>query len=129
MALPSPVILILIVVLPFIVLVYVSFITYVHVPSAKTWELLTLDNYRSNLTDSRTFRALQNSLVLAVGGATLCMLLASVTAWSYDQDQDRGQGVIEALTLSLGLSGLPRHRSLWTYVYMPLPIYGTCGFY
>ena len=35
-------ILILIVVLPSIVLVYVSFITYVHVPSAKTWELLTL---------------------------------------------------------------------------------------
>src|SRR5262245_21850669 len=67
-------ILILIVLLPFVVLIYVSFITYVHVPSAKTWELLTLDNYRTNLTDGRTFRALQNSLLLALGGATLCML-------------------------------------------------------
>lgn len=120
-------ILLLIVALPFIILVYVSFITYVHVPSAKTWELLTLDNYRSNLTDSRTFRALQNSLLLAVGGATLCMLIASVTAWVTTKTKTAGRGVIEALTfipwafpgtaLAIGL--------LWTYVYMPLPIYGT----
>jgi iron(III) transport system permease protein len=120
-------ILILIVALPFIILVYVSFITYVHVPSAKTWELLTLDNYRSNLTDSRTFRALQNSLLLAVGGATLCMLIASVTAWVTTKTKTPGRGLIEALTfipwafpgtaLAIGL--------LWTYVYMPLPIYGT----
>ncbi len=39
-------ILVLIVVLPFLVMIYVSFITYVHVPGAKTWELLTLENYR-----------------------------------------------------------------------------------
>ena len=120
-------ILILIVALPLIILVYVSFITYVHVPSAKTWELLTLDNYRSNLTDSRTFRALQNSLLLAVGGATLCMLIASVTAWVTTKTKTPGRGLIEALTfipwafpgtaLAIGL--------LWTYVYMPLPIYGT----
>jgi iron(III) transport system permease protein len=120
-------ILLLIVILPFIILVYVSFITYIHVPGAKTWELLTLDNYRSNLTDSRTFRALQNSVILAVGGATLCMLIASVTAWVTTKTKAAGRGVIEALTfipwafpgtaLAIGL--------LWTYVYMPLPIYGT----
>jgi len=120
-------ILLLIVVLPFIILIYVSFITYIHVPGAKTWGLLTLDNYRSNLTDGRTFRALQNSVVLAVGGATLCMLIASVTAWVTTKTKTAGRGVIEALTfipwafpgtaLAIGL--------LWTYVYVPLPIYGT----
>ena len=120
-------ILILIVVFPFIVLVYVSFITYVHVPGAKTWELLTLDNYRTNLTDARTYRALKNSLFLAVGGATLCMLLAALTAWVTTKTKAAGRGVIEALTfipwafpgtaLAIGL--------LWTYVYVPLPIYGT----
>jgi iron(III) transport system permease protein len=120
-------ILLLIVVFPFIVLVYVSFITYVHVPGAKTWELLTLDNYRTNLTDARTYRALKNSLFLAVGGATLCMLLAALTAWVTTKTKAAGRGVIEALTfipwafpgtaLAIGL--------LWTYVYVPLPIYGT----
>jgi iron(III) transport system permease protein len=120
-------ILILIVVLPFSVLIYVSFVSYVHVPGPRTWELLTLDNYRSNLTDDRTYRALMNSLLLAVGGATLCMLLAAVTAWVTTKSKAAGRGVIEALTfipwafpgtaLAIGL--------LWTYVYMPLPIYGT----
>jgi iron(III) transport system permease protein len=120
-------ILTLIVVLPFLVLIYVSFITYVHVPGHKTWELLTLDNYRSNLSDARTYRALKNSLLLAVGGATLCMLLAALTAWVTTKTKVAGRGLIEALTfipwafpgtaLAIGL--------LWTYVYVPLPIYGT----
>ena len=120
-------ILVLIVVLPFSVLIYVSFVTYVHVPGPQTWELLTLDNYHSNLTDERTYRALLNSLFLAVAGATLCMLLAALTAWVTTKSKARGRGVIEALTfipwafpgtaLAIGL--------LWTYVYMPLPIYGT----
>ncbi len=126
-ALAALLILILIVVLPFLVLTYVSFITYIHVPSAKTWELLTLDNYRSNLTDGRTYRALQNSLFLAVFGATLCMLLAALTAWVTTKTKVPGRGIIEGLTfipwafpgtaLAIGL--------LWTYVYVPLPIYGT----
>ncbi len=120
-------ILLLIVVLPFAVLLYVSFVTYLHVPGSKTWELLTLDNYRSNLTDRRTYRALQNSLFLAVVGATACMLLASVTAYITTKAKAAGSGLIEALTfipwafpgtaLAIGL--------LWTYVYVPLPIYGT----
>lgn len=120
-------ILTLIVVLPFLVLIYVSFITYVHVPGHKTWELLTLDNYRSNLSDARTYRALKNSLLLAIGGATLCMLLAALTAWVTTKTKVAGRGAIEALTfipwafpgtaLAIGL--------LWTYVYVPLPIYGT----
>jgi len=117
----------LIVVLPFLVLIYVSFISYIHVPGPKTWELLTLDNYRGNLTDARTYRALKNSLFLATAGATLCMLLAALTAWVTTKTKVAGRGVIEALTfipwafpgtaLAIGL--------LWTYVYIPLPIYGT----
>jgi iron(III) transport system permease protein len=120
-------ILLLIVVLPFVVLIYVSFVAYVHVPGPKTWDLLTLDNYRQNLTDSRTYRAVQNSLLLAVGGATLCMILASLTAWVTTKTRAAGRGFIEGLTfipwafpgtaLAIGL--------LWTYVYVPLPIYGT----
>lgn len=123
----AAVILLMIVVLPALVLIYVSFITYVHVPGAKTWELLTLDNYINNLSDARTYRALQNSLFLAVGGATLCMLLATLTAWVTTKTKAVGRGLIEALTfipwafpgtaLAIGL--------LWTYVYIPLPIYGT----
>jgi iron(III) transport system permease protein len=120
-------ILVLIVALPFLVVMYVSLVNYVHVPGAKTWELLTLENYRANIDDARTFRALRNSVMLAVGGATICMLIAALTAWVTTKSKAPGRGLIEALTfipwafpgtaLAIGL--------LWTYVYMPLPIYGT----
>jgi iron(III) transport system permease protein len=120
-------ILVLIVVLPFLVLIYASVVTYLHVPGAKTLDLVTLEHYYGSLTDSRTYRALQNSLFLAVSGATLCMILAALTAWVTTKTKASGRGVIEALTfipwafpgtaLAIGL--------LWTYVYVPLPIYGT----
>ncbi len=120
-------ILFLIVVLPFVVLLYASFVTYVHVPGKKTLGLLTLDHYWTNLVDSRTYRALKNSIFLAVIGATFCMLLASVTSYITAKTKAAGRGVIEGLTfipwafpgtaLAIGL--------LWTYVYIPLPIYGS----
>src|SRR4029079_9803537 len=85
------------------------------------------DNYRSNLTDGRTYRALQNSLFLAGAGATLSLLVGALTAWVTTKTRVAGRGVIEALTfipwafpgtaLAIGL--------LWTYVYVPLPIYGS----
>ncbi|MBI4528340.1 MAG: iron ABC transporter permease [Deltaproteobacteria bacterium] len=120
-------ILFLIVVLPFIVLLYTSVVSYVHVPGEKTWGLLTLEHYVSNLSDTRTYRALQNSIFLAVTGATLCMLLAAVTSYITAKTKAAGRGIIDAMTfipwafpgtaLAIGL--------LWTYVYVPLPIYGT----
>jgi iron(III) transport system permease protein len=126
-AILAAVILCLIVVLPFITLLYSSLVTYVHVPGTKTWDLLTLEHYQYNLSSARTYRALQNSFFLAVTGASLCMVLAAVTSYITVKTKAAGRGVIEALTfipwafpgtaLALGL--------LWTYVYIPLPIYGT----
>ena len=120
-------ILFLIVVLPFLVLLYTSLVTYVHVPGRKTLGLVTLEHYWSNLADARTYRALKNSIFLAVTGATLCMILAAVTSYITTKTKSAARGIIEGLTfipwafpgtaLALGL--------LWTYVYIPLPIYGT----
>lgn len=120
-------ILFMIVVLPFLVMLYTSLVTYVHVPGTKTLGLLTLEHYWTNLSDARTYRALKNSLFLAIAGATLCMLLASVTSYITAKTKAAGRGIIEGMTfipwafpgtaMALGL--------LWTYVYVPLPIYGT----
>lgn len=120
-------VLFLIVVLPFAVLLYTSFVTYPHVPGGKTWGLLTLEHYQFNLTDGRTYRALQTSVFLAVAGATLCMFLAALVSYITQKTKTAGRGILDALTfipwafpgtaLAIGL--------LWTYVYIPLPIYGS----
>jgi len=120
-------ILFLIVVLPFGVLLYGSLVTYIHVPGGRTWGLLTLEHYSFNLTDTRTYKAVRDSVFLAVGGATLCMFLAAVTSYITTKTKVAGRGIIEGLTfipwafpgtaLAIGL--------LWTYVYVPIPVYGT----
>jgi iron(III) transport system permease protein len=120
-------VLLLVVFLPFAVLLYTSLVSYLHVPGAKTWDLLTLEHYRYNLSDTRTYNAIQASVFLAITGATLCMLLAGVTSYITTKTKVAGRGVIEALTfipwafpgsaLAIGL--------IWTYVYIPLPVYGT----
>ncbi len=120
-------ILFLIVVLPFAVLAYGSVIRYIHVPGERTLGLLTLDHYIYTMTEDRTYQALKTSVFLAVTGATLCMILASITAYITVKTKTVARGLIEALTfipwafpgsaLAIGL--------LWTYVYIPLPIYAT----
>ena len=120
-------ILFLIVVLPFLVMLYTSLVTYVHVPGKKTPGLLTLEHYWTNLSDPRTYRALKNSIFLAVVGATLCMILAAIVSYITAKTKTKGRGILEGLTfipwafpgtaLAIGL--------LWTYVYIPLPIYGS----
>ncbi|MCS7172306.1 MAG: iron ABC transporter permease [Armatimonadetes bacterium] len=117
----------LLVVVPLAVLVYVSLVPYYQVP---TWEVLgqlTLRHYGFLLQSNRVARALQVSLTLALGGATVAMLLASLVAYFTVHRRMRLSGVLEGLSfvpwafpgtaLAVGL--------LWAYAQLPLPIYGT----
>lgn len=114
-------------ILPFIVLIYGSVVSYIHPPSPKTMSLLTTEHYAYILTDRRTYEAFRTSLFLAITGATLCMLLASLTAYITVKTKTVGRGAIEALTfipwafpgtaLAIGL--------LYLYIQIDLPIYAT----
>lgn len=119
--------LVILVVLPFLVLLLVSVMPYYHVPTWQTWHNLTLNNYRFVMDNARTHRAFGNSMILAVGGATICMFLASLTAYMTIRTKIAGRGLLEGLVfipwafpgtaLALGL--------LWGYVDFPIPIYAT----
>ena len=119
--------LIMLVLMPFLVLVLVSLLPYYHVPTWQTWHNLTLSNYRYILDTPRTHRAFANSLFLAIGGASCCMLLASLTSYITVRTKIAGRGLLEGLVfipwafpgtaLALGL--------LWAYVNFPVPIYAT----
>src|ERR687888_921753 len=68
----------LIVVLPFAVLVWSSLQKFYSVPSMEALSRLTLDPYRTILAYPNLLRSVWNSLLLAVGTATLVMLVTSV---------------------------------------------------
>lgn len=117
----------LMVILPFSVLILTSILPYYHVPTWETWQTVTLKHYQWVFQHDRVFRAFGNSLFLATVGATLCMLLASLTAYVTVKTKVKARGLLEGLVfipwafpgtaLAIGL--------LWAYVNFPIPIYGT----
>ena len=121
------VLLIIIVVLPMLVLLLMALLPYYHVPTWESLQNLTLNNFRYVLSNQRVYRAFGNSLFLATVGASLCMLLAVLTAYLTVRTKIAGRGLLEGLVfvpwafpgtaLALGL--------LWAYVDFPLPIYAT----
>jgi len=119
--------LITLVLLPILVLLLVALLPYYHVPTWQTWHNLTLENFRYVWATPRVHRAFVNSLILALVGATACMLLASLASYITVRTKIPGRGIIEGLVfipwafpgtaMALGL--------LWAYVDFPIPVYGT----
>ena len=122
-------ILTLMVLLPVTMLFLTSLMPYYHVPTLESARLATLKHYVYIFENERVFRALGNSLFLAVAGATIAMALAALTAYITVKTKVRGRGLLDGLTflpwafpstaLAIGL--------LWGYVRLPLPVYGTIG--
>jgi len=119
--------LILLVVLPILVLSLVAILPYYHVPTWQTWHNLTLSHFQYVWATPRVHKAFINSLILALLGATLCMLLACFAAYITVRTKIAGRWIIEGLVfipwafpgtaMALGL--------LWAYVDFPIPIYAT----
>jgi iron(III) transport system permease protein len=119
--------LVLLVVLPILVLTLVAILPYYHVPTWQTWQNLTMDHFRYVWATPRVHKAFINSLLLALIGATACMVLASLASYITVRTKLAGRGLIEGLVfipwafpgtaMALGL--------LWAYVDFPIPVYAT----
>lgn len=120
-------ILTLMVILPVLMLFLISILPYYQVPTLESWHLITFKHYAYIFENDRVYRALGNSVFLAVAGATIAMALAAITAYITVKTKLRGRGLLEGLTflpwafpstaLAIGL--------LWGYVQLPVPIYAT----
>lgn len=93
--------------LPVLVLLYTSFIPYIMVPSAEAFSQLTLRHWEHVLSDSLSLRALRNSLILALGGATVGIVLSTFASYVIVRLRTRGSAILETLTfLSFSFPGL-----------------------
>src|SRR3989442_11380068 len=89
----------LIVPLPFCVLLLTSLLPFYSVPTWETVRQLTLKHYAFLLISDRVARALRISVMLAVSGATLGMLLASAVAYLTLRTRVAGRGALELRSL------------------------------
>jgi iron(III) transport system permease protein len=117
---------VLIVALPVGVLLWMSLMPVVQHISLEGLKLLTLDNYRTVLGSLRFMGAVQNSLILGAGTATLTSLFTLVCAW-YVVRRYRFAWLIDQLaTLPLTFPSIVLGVALLqVYLQLPFPFYGT----
>jgi iron(III) transport system permease protein len=117
----------LIVVLPFAVLLWSSFQKFYSVPSMEALSRLTLDPYRTILEHPSLMRAVWNSLALAIGSATLIMLVTSVICWIVVKTKLPGRWILDNIaSLPMVFPGIVLGLSIMIlYLYLPIGVYGT----
>ncbi|MEO6409622.1 MAG: iron ABC transporter permease [Burkholderiaceae bacterium] len=117
----------LIVVLPFLVLLWSSFQKFYAVPSMAALERLTLDPYRFVLSYPNLARSVWNSLLLSFGSATLIMLITSVICWIVVKTKLPGRWLLDNLaSLPMVFPGLVLGLALMIfYLNVDIGVYGT----
>jgi iron(III) transport system permease protein len=117
----------LIVILPFLVLLWSSLQKFYAPPSAEALKHLTLDGYRYVLDSSNILHALLNSLWMAVACATIVMLLSAVVCWVVVKTKIPGRWLLDNLaSLPMVFPGLVLGVSIMIfYLTFDIGIYGT----
>jgi iron(III) transport system permease protein len=115
------------VVLPLAVLVWVSLLPSLRLPSVDALQFLSFENYRLAAGAPLVVRGARNSLLLAVFSATITMFLTAVAAWVVVRTRARGRWIVDNLAfMPMVFPGLVLGVALlFVYLRVPLPIYGT----
>ena len=116
-----------VVLLPFLVLFWASFLPFFATPGWDALDKLSLDNYRYLYGFRPFWDAMKNSVMLALMTATAAMLLTSIVAWIVYKSRLPGSWLLDFLAfVPITVPGIVLGMALiLLYVAFPLPIYGT----
>lgn len=115
--------------LPFTVMLYTSLLPFNQRFSFDAISSFSLDNYRTLLDDRILRRSLRNSGLLAIGSATIIMLLTAIAAWIVIRGRGRFRQIVDHLAfVPIVIPGLVIGVAVsFVYLRNPLPfaVYGT----
>jgi len=115
------------IILPLVMVILVSAVPYFFGFNQAYWNNIGWANYVRLLNHPALQGAVTNSLLLAVGGGAVCVLLAAAVGVIVSRSRIPGRGLLEGvsmLPLSVPATVLAMGL-LWAYIALPLPIYGT----
>jgi len=118
---------VVIVLLPFLVLLWSSLQKFYSAPSLEALGRVSLDSYRAVLDYPQFARSVWNSLVLAVGSAAVIMLTSAVISWIVVRTKMPGRWLLDNLaSLPLVFPGLVLGLAIMIcYLYVDIGVYGT----
>jgi len=116
-----------VVLMPFLVLLWASFLPFFATPSWDALSKLTLENYTYLFNFRPFWDAMKNSMILALSTATVAMLLTSLIAWIVYKSRLPGSWLLDFLAfVPITVPGIVLGMALiLLYVAFPIPIYGT----
>ena len=116
-----------VVLMPFLVLLWASFLPFFATPSWDALSKLSFDNYTYLFNFRPFWDAMQNSMILALLTATVAMLLTSLIAWIVYKSRLPGSWLLDFLAfVPITVPGIVLGMALiLLYVAFPIPIYGT----
>jgi iron(III) transport system permease protein len=117
------------VILPLLLLLWMSLQPFTRIPSVEALQTLTLKNYGELFTNPLLIEGLRNSIVLGVATAIVVMALALVIGWIVVRARSRLGYVVDLISFApIAIPGLVVGIALmWLYLSLRLPIaiYGT----
>lgn len=116
---------ILVVILPALVILLLSFSEFFQSPNVNSLTNLTLKHWRSALDDIVFWRAIKNTLILSSVGATLCVIIALSLGYILIRSGVKLKGPLEACAMMpLAFPGtILAIGFVWAYI--KTPMYGT----
>jgi iron(III) transport system permease protein len=116
-----------IVLLPFLVLVWTSLQKYYSAPSWDALSRLSFDNYRSVLDYPGFWTTVRNSLFLSLTCATIVIVVAAVISWVVVRTRIQGRWLLDSLaSMPLVFPGIVLGLAIMIcYLYIDIGIYNT----
>jgi iron(III) transport system permease protein len=114
-------------VLPFLVLLWVSFLPYYQLPSWEVLSRLNLDSYRDLFSRDQFYLSLKNTLIVSTTVSVGAMLLATLISWVVIRLKPKGGKLLDALSfMPYTVPGIAMGFSFMVFfLSFPNPIYGT----
>ena len=91
------------------------------------WDMLTLQNYTTIITDPLVWRSLTNTVILGGAAAILTVILSTLVAYITTRTQYAGRNALDLICwLPNAIPGIVAGVGmLWAYIMLPLPLFGT----
>jgi iron(III) transport system permease protein len=114
-------------VLPFLIILWASFLPFYIQPSLEGFAKFTLKNYVTALHFPKITDAIKNSILLGLASASAVMALTLLASWLLVRTKMRGRWLLDILTtLPLLFPGIVMGLAILRfYLFVPIPVYGT----
>ena len=118
---------IVLLVLPFLIIVWASLLPFYIQPSLEAIDRFTLKNYVTALHFPKITDSMKNSILLGFGSASVVMALTLLASWLLVRTKMRGRWLLDILTtLPLLFPGIVMGLAILRfYLFVPIPVYGT----